>query len=147
MDSVDLQAPQAATWARLHLEYIQVARALAAAHDGCVHPQRRPAIYTAMLAALGRMLEVLKLHFSGAAFHARTNQLQLCTMSYVRSWTDLYGCCLQARAVLDGISVGAVEAVAAAALELRLTPAACEVPLPRCFRADRQQVIRQCNLF
>jgi len=47
---------------------------------------------------------------------------------------------LEVRAILDGIGEQGAAALAAAGLELRMAPAACEVPVPRCFREDRQQV-------
>ena len=42
--------------------------------------------------------------------------------------------------ILDGIGGSAVPALAAVAAEAHLQPDACEVPLPRCFKEERQQV-------
>ena len=56
-----VQAPDAVAWARLQLGYMHAARTLDQAHHGCIHPQRRPALRTAMVAALGRLLEVRRI--------------------------------------------------------------------------------------
>lgn len=52
----------------------------------------------------------------------------------------------QARGILNGTGASASEAIASAAPDLCLSPAVCEVPLPRCFRDDRQQVgMQECH--
>lgn len=56
-----VQAPDAVAWARLQLGYMRAARVLDQAHRGCIHPQRRPALRTAMVATLGRLLEVRRI--------------------------------------------------------------------------------------
>lgn len=50
--------PDGQTWAQLQLGYSKAARILEKAHAGCVHPQRRPAVQIAVVAALARLLEV-----------------------------------------------------------------------------------------
>ena len=58
MSSNPVQVQDLAIWARLLLGYSKAARILDKAYVGCIHPQRRPALRTALAAALGRILEI-----------------------------------------------------------------------------------------
>jgi len=69
------QAPDAATWARLYLGYLKAVRELEEAHHWCSHPQRRPAVHAALLAALGRLLEVSWSAAHGLILHIKSASL------------------------------------------------------------------------
>lgn len=116
-------------WQRAYVGTLQAVHKLDAAYAGMVHPQRGPALRSALEAALGRLVELR------AAVEAGTlaSALAAATASAAPAGAKAAAAGAQAQP-------SAVPSLADAIQELKLTPHDLEIPVPTYLVAMRAQV-------